>query len=397
MHLITNLSEVFGSNVAAPAWMLLDDAAGTIAAVGTMTDSLPQHDSEYDARGGVAIPSYCDSHTHIVYAGCRDREFVDKINGLTYEEIARRGGGILNSTLLLRRTSEDDLFSQSLDRACQVMNMGTGAIEIKSGYGLDLDSELKMLRVVARIAENVPMTVKATFLGAHAVPAEFNGDTDAYVDHICRVMMPAVAAQGIADFVDVFCDRGFFTPDHTGRILDTAAKYGLRPKIHANELDNSGGVEVAVAHHALSADHLERAEAPQLQLLASSRTVATMMPGASFFLGMPYAPARQALDAGCRVALASDFNPGSSPSGDMRFVWTLACVKMRLLPAVALTCLTAGGAMAMDIAGTHGTLSPGMAANIIVTRRGMAVDTIPYLYTTPYIARHYINAKWIRN
>lgn len=397
MHLITNLSEIFGADVAGPAWLLLDDAAGTVAAVGTMAGDLPPHDSEYDARLGVAMPSYCDSHSHIVYAGCRDREFVDKINGLTYEEIARRGGGILNSALLLRRTSENDLYSQSLERAGQVMGMGTGAIEIKSGYGLDLESELKMLRVIARIAESVPMSVKATFLGAHAVPAEFSGDIDAYVDHICRVMIPAVAAQGIAEFVDVFCDRGFFTPGHTARILEAAARFGLRPKIHANELDNSGGVEVAVDHNALSADHLERAEDPQLQLLASSHTVATMMPGASFFLGMPYAPARKAIAAGCRVALASDFNPGSSPSGDMRFVWTLACVKMRLLPAQALTCLTANGALAMGLETTHGALRPGMAANVIVTRSGMGIDTIPYLYTTPYIARHYINAKWIKD
>jgi imidazolonepropionase len=256
----------------------------------------------------------------VVYAGTRDCEFLDKINGLSYEEIAARGGGILNSSDLLHATSEAELFMQSMQRVNEMMQTGTGCIEIKSGYGLSLEDELKMLRVIALIAEATPMRVRSTFLGAHAVGRAYAGRQGEYVNHIINDMLPAVAAEGLADFVDVFCDEGFFTADETDRILTAAAKYGMRAKIHANELAVSGGVEVGVAHNALSVDHLERAEDAQIALLAKSNTVATMLPGASFFLGMPYAPARKAVDAGCTVALASDYNPGSSPSGDMRFV-----------------------------------------------------------------------------
>ena len=353
--LLINIARIYGTALA-DAW-LRTSPDGTIAAMGLMA-SLPQPgDSEVvDARGGWLLPSFCDSHTHIVYAGSRHGEFRDKIDGLSYEQIAARGGGILNSADLLHDTPEDELFRQSMERANEVMLKGTGAIEIKSGYGLSLPDELKMLRVIARIRQESPMTVRATFLGAHAVGRAYAGRQAEYVSHIVNEMIPAVAAEGLADFVDVFCDRGFFTPDDTARILEAAAARGMRPKIHANELAESGGVEVGIAHGALSVDHLERAGQAQISALAASRTVATMLPGASFFLGMPYAPARQALAAGCRVALASDYNPGSSPSGDMRFVWALGCIKMRLTPEQALDCVTAAGAAAMDLESTHGSI-----------------------------------------
>lgn len=392
--LIKNIAEIFDSGLTGPCWMRVDTARGTISGMGDM-DSCPTAgvmEETLDARGGTVLPSYCDSHTHIVYAGSRHGEFLDKINGLTYEEIAARGGGILNSADLLHETSEDDLFRQSMARADEVMLKGTGSIEIKSGYGLTLEDELKMLRVIARIREASPMTVRTTFLGAHAVGRAFTGRQGAYVDHVVNDMIPAVAAEGLAEFVDVFCDAGFFTPEETARILEAGARYGMRPKIHANELAVSGGVETGIAYGALSVDHLERAEVEQIAALAASDTVATMLPGASFFSNLPYAPARRALDAGCKVALASDYNPGSSPSGDMRFVWALGCIKMRLTPAEALRCCTVGGAMAMDLADSRGRLAEGMRADFIITRplgpntpEAPSLAIIPYAYNTPYI------------
>ena len=390
--LLINIARIYGTALA-DAW-LRTSPDGTIAAMGLMA-SLPQPgDSEVvDARGGWLLPSFCDSHTHIVYAGSRHGEFRDKIDGLSYEQIAARGGGILNSADLLHDTPEDELFRQSMERANEVMLKGTGAIEIKSGYGLSLPDELKMLRVIARIRQESPMTVRATFLGAHAVGRAYAGRQAEYVSHIVNEMIPAVAAEGLADFVDVFCDRGFFTPDDTARILEAAAARGMRPKIHANELAESGGVEVGIAHGALSVDHLERAGQAQISALAASRTVATMLPGASFFLGMPYAPARQALAAGCRVALASDYNPGSSPSCDMRFVWALGCIKMRLTPEQALDCVTAAGAAAMDLESTHGSIAIGKQANLIVTRPVPDLATIPYAYTTPFLSHHLLGGR----
>ena len=390
--LLINIARIYGTALA-DAW-LRTSPDGTIAAMGLMA-SLPQPgDSEVvDARGGWLLPSFCDSHTHIVYAGSRHGEFRDKIDGLSYEQIAARGGGILNSADLLHATSEDELFRQSMERANEVMLKGTGAIEIKSGYGLSLPDELKMLRVIARIRQESPMTVRATFLGAHAVGRAYAGRQAEYVSHIVNDMIPAVAAEGLADFVDVFCDRGFFTPDETARILEAAAARGMRPKIHANELAESGGVEVGIAHGALSVDHLERAGQAQISALAASRTVATMLPGASFFLGMPYAPARQALAAGCRVALASDYNPGSSPSGDMRFVWALGCIQMRLTPEQALDCVTAAGAAAMDLESTHGSIAVGKQANLLITRPIPDLATIPYAYTTPFLSHHLLGGR----
>lgn len=349
------------------------------------------------ANGGIVFPAFCDSHTHIVYAGSREGEFLDKINGLSYEEIAKRGGGILNSADLLHLTSEDELFSQSMSRLNEVTAMGTGCIEIKSGYGLSTADELKMLRVIARMAEASPATVKATFLGAHAVGRAYAGRQDDYVDLICREMLPMVAAEGLSEFVDVFCDDGFFTPAQTDKILSAAAKYGMRPKIHANELAVSGGVQVGVRHKALSVDHLERIGDEELRLLAESDTVATMLPGASFFLGMPYAPARKAIEAGAIVALASDYNPGSSPSGNMRMVLSLACIKMKLTPEAALNATTINGAYAMGLGDEFGSIARGKRANFIITHPMPSFSFLPYAYSTPLISAVYLGGKRFKN
>lgn len=395
--IITNISEIYGTGLR-NAWLRVDSDRGRFVSCGEMHEFPQPFDGEelVDACGGFVLPSFCDSHTHIVYAGTRDGEFLDKINGLSYEEIAARGGGILNSADLLHETSEADLFMQSMDRVNEVMMSGTGCLEIKSGYGLRLEDELKMLRVIALISEASPMHVRATFLGAHAVGRAYVGRQDDYVQHIISDMLPAVAAEGLADFVDVFCDEGFFTPEQTDRILTAAAHFGLRPKIHANELAVSGGVEVGLAHKALSVDHLERAEDAQIALLAKSDTIATMLPGASFFLGMPYAPARKAVDAGCTVALASDYNPGSSPSGDMRFIWSLGCIKMRLTPEEALDAITINGAGAMGDPINYGSVAPGKVANFIITLPVPSLAYIPYAHHTPFIQAIYLNGKKIR-
>lgn len=377
------------------AWLRIRD--GKIKAYGDMKEFGAENASEeiYDAAGGDVMPAFCDSHTHIIYAGSRDGEFLDKIRGLSYEEIAARGGGILNSADRLHDTSEDELYRQSLERAREMMSKGTGAFEVKSGYGLTVADELKMLRVAARIRESVPARVKITFLGAHAVGRAYQGRQGEYVDMLIREMLPAVAAEGLADYVDVFCDRGFFTVEETDRILSAAAHFGLRPKIHANELDNSGGVQIGVKHKAISVDHLERMGADEIEVLRNSDTVATMLPGASFFLGMPYAPARQAVDAGLTVALASDYNPGSSPSGDMRMVWALGCIKMRLTPTEALAACTINGAAAMELGTELGTLAPGRTASFIVTKPVPSLAFIPYAYTTPWLRDVFIAGKKI--
>ncbi|MDE6556794.1 MAG: imidazolonepropionase, partial [Duncaniella sp.] len=354
------------------------------------------NDEVIDARGGYLYPSFCDSHTHIVYAGSREQEFIDKIRGLSYEEIARRGGGILNSADLLHRTSEEDLYRQAMGRVDEIMAMGTGCVEIKSGYGLTVEDELKMLRVIARISETVPMKVKTTFLGAHAVGRAYAGRQTEYVDLVCREMIPAAASEGLAEFVDVFCDAGFFTVEETDRILNVAARYGMKPKIHANELAVSGGVQVGVRNGALSVDHLERIGDEEISLLASSETVATMLPGASFFLGMPYGPARRAIDNGAIVALASDYNPGSSPSGNMRMVMSLGCIKMKLTPAESLNATTLNGAFAMGLSGDYGSIARGKIANFYITRPLPSPEFYPYAYATPVISRVFLNGRELK-
>lgn len=386
------------SNYIDDAWLLIVD--DRIADFGTGHPQA-QADNDFDCLGAMVMPTWCDSHSHIVWAGSRWQEFVDKIHGLSYEEIARRGGGILNSADRLAAVSEEELFSQSMERVRRVMSLGTGALEIKSGYGLTVESELKMLRVIARIADAVPIQVRATFLGAHAVGREYSGRQGEYVDMIIEKMLPAVAAEGLAEYVDVFCDTGFFTPDETARILEAASRVGMRPKIHGCELDASGGVEVAVAHHALSVDHLERASEADIRMLTESETVATMLPGASFFLGMPYGPARRAVNSGAIVALASDFNPGSSPSGDMRFVYAMGCIKMRLDPAEAFNAATINGAYAMGLGADLGSITRGKRANLIVGR-GQVTDadplaTMAYMYTEPYISRIFFNGHIYNN
>lgn len=367
------------------AWLLTD--GDRISAFGQMSEPLPQADTTLDAAGGWVFPSFCDSHTHIVYAGSREQEFLDKINGLSYEEIAKRGGGILNSADRLATTSEDELYEQAMGRINEIIAKGTGCVEIKSGYGLTIESELKMLRVIRRIRLSSPIVVRSTFLGAHAVGRAYAGRQSDYVDMLCSEMIPEVGRQRLADFVDVFCDRGFFTPDETRRILRAAEPWGMRPKIHANELDVSGGVQVGVECGAVSVDHLERTTSAEIDVLRGSSTIPTMLPGASFFLGMPYGNGRGMIRAGLPLALASDYNPGSSPSGDMRFVMSLGCIRMKLTPAEALNATTINGACAMDTAGIVGSITPGKLANFFITEPLPALAFFPYAYTTPLI-RH---------
>jgi len=349
-----------------------------------------------DASDRLVFPAYCDSHTHLVYAGSREMEYIDKIKGLSYEEIAKRGGGILNSARLLHDTPEDELFAQSSKRVSEIMRQGTCSVEIKSGYGLNPNDEMKMLRVIRRIKEEFPLTVKSTFLGAHAVPADFKGRQDKYVDLIINEMIPAVAEAGLADYIDVFCDLGFFTPDETARMLTAGIKYGLRPKIHANELGFSGGIQTGVEHNALSVDHLEFAGESEINALLSSRTMPTLLPGASFFLGIGYAPARKMIEAGLPIALASDFNPGSSPSGNMNFIFSLACIKLRMLPEEALNALTLNSAYAMGVDVTSGSITKGKFASFVVTHEIPGLEYIPYSFGTDLLEHVFCKGQEIR-
>ena len=348
-----------------------------------------------DAKGGFVLPAFCDSHTHIVYAGCRDGEFRDKIAGLSYEEIAARGGGILNSADLLHETSEDELYRQAMERVREIMAMGTGAVEIKSGYGLTVEDELKMLRVIRRIKETAPITVKANFLGAHAVGRAYRGRQSEYVDLVCEEMLPKVAEEGLADFVDVFCDTGFFTVEETARILEKAANYGIRPKIHANELEVSGGVQVGVKYNALSVDHLEKTTEAEIEALRGSETMPTMLPGCSFFLGIPFGNAKGYIEAGLPVALASDYNPGSSPSGNMRFVMALGCIRMRLTPEQSFNACTINSAYAMGVSKELGSITVGKKANLIITKPVPSLAFIPYSHQTPVIEQVILNGTRI--
>lgn len=365
------------------AWLLIED--GRIADFGSGEAPNVAVDRHIDAEGRFVMPTFCDPHTHIVYAGCRDGEFRDKIQGLSYEEIAARGGGILNSADLLHNTSEDELYRQSMERVREIMSMGTGAVEIKSGYGLNTEDELKMLRVIRRIKDSVPIEVRATFLGAHAVGRAYRGRQSEYVDLVCNEMLLAVAAEGLADYVDVFCDSGFFTVSETARILDSASRYGLVPKIHANELAISGGVQVGVAHNALSVDHLENTGAEEIAALSCSSTMPTMLPGCSFFLGLPYGNARGFIDSGLPLALASDYNPGSSPNGNMRFVMALGCIRMRLTPEQAFNACTINAAYAMGVSDRLGSITKGKKASLIITKKLPSLAYIPYSHQTPFI------------
>lgn len=382
------------------AWLLIED--DKIACFGSMSDcpDLSQESGQdsfeiIDADGGFVLPAFCDSHSHIVFAGTREQEFLDKIKGLSYAEIAAHGGGILNSADLLHNTSEDELYRQAMERVNEMIAKGTGAIEIKSGYGLTTQDELKILRVIKRIRENSHAIIKSTFLGAHAVGRAFAGRQNEYVDHVCNEMIPAVAAENLADFVDVFCEEGFFTTEETDRILTAGEQYGMRVKLHANQLAVSGGVQVGVKHNALSVDHLESTTDEEIRVLKDSCTMPTMLPGASFFLRMQYGKALDFINSGLGIALASDYNPGSSPCGDMRFVMSLGCIQMRLTPIQALNACTLNSAYAMGISDVAGSITAGKLANLIITKRIPSLTWIPYCYQTPFIDRVILRGRTV--
>jgi len=375
------------------AYLLIED--DKIADFGKM-DELAVNNSDVEsinAEGCLVFPSFCDSHTHLVYAGSREIEYSDKIRGLSYEEIAQRGGGILNSAKLLHNTSEDSLYEQSLERINEIIGFGTGAVEIKSGYGLTVEDELKMLRVIQRLKDTTPVTIKSTFLGAHAVPAEYKGKQDEYVDMVINEMIPQVASEGLADYIDVFCDKGFFNVEQTDRILMAGLKYGLRPKIHANELDYSGGIQVGVKYYALSVDHLEFTGDDEIKALQNSETMPTLLPGAAFFLGMKNPPVRKMIDAGLPIALASDYNPGSSPSGNMKFIMSLGTIKLRMLPEEVIHATTINSAYAMGVNDELGSITKGKKANVYITKEIPGYEYMPYAYTSHLIDRVILNGK----
>jgi len=348
-----------------------------------------------DAAGKFVFPSFCDSHTHLVYAGSREIEYTDKIRGLSYSEIAKRGGGILNSAKKLHETSEDELFAQSINRVNEIISLGTGAVEIKSGYGLNLQDEIKMLRVIKRIKETSPIEVKATFLGAHAVPEEFRNNRGKYVDLIINEMIPVVASEELADYIDVFCDHGFFSVEDTERILMAGMKYGLTPKIHANELGYSGGIQAGVKYNALSVDHLEYTGDEEINALLNSETMPTLLPGAAFFLGMSDPPVRKMIEAGLPVALASDYNPGSSPSGNMKLIMSLGCIKLRMFPEEVINAVTINSAYAMGLSETHGSIARGKVANVFITKEIPSYEFMPYAFGSDLIDTVILKGKII--
>ncbi|MFN3951973.1 MAG: imidazolonepropionase [Thermaurantimonas sp.] len=375
------------------AYLKIED--DTIIDYGPMSDliNIEAEAKIFDCTGRSILPGYCDSHTHIVFPRPRHEEFVDKIKGLSYEEIAAKGGGIIQSALMLRKMSDTELLEGALQRLQSMIKTGTVAVEIKSGYGLDLASELKTLAVIRRLKELTDVPIKSTFLGAHAVPPEFKNNQEGYVTYLIERMLPVVADSGLADYVDVFCDKGFFTVDQTARILEAASKYGLKPKIHANELDYSGGVQVGVAHKALSVDHLERAGEEEFDVLSQSETIATLLPGTAFFLNLPYPDYQKMKKKNVAVALASDFNPGSCPSGNMNFVIALACIKMKMLPEEALALSTINGAFAMELGLSHGSIECGKMASFLLTERIDDVSQIPYYFSENLIYKTIINGK----
>ena len=346
-----------------------------------------------DAENGTVLPSWCDSHTHIVFSGSREQEFVDKINGLSYEEIAKKGGGILNSSMAIKNTTEEELYQQSMIRIDEVIKGGTGAIEIKSGYGLETEQEIKMLRVIKRIKETSPITVKSTFLGAHAVPIRYKNDPDEYVSIVTDEMIPQISKEELADYIDVFCDKGFFTVDQTEKILKTGLNYGLKGKIHANELAFSGGIQVGVKMGAISVDHLEFTSDKEINCLKESKTIPTLLPSTAFFLGLDYPPARKMIDSGLPIALASDYNPGSSPSGNIEFIFSLACIKLKMNPEEVINALTINGAHAMELQNEFGSIEKGKKANLIITKKIPSIAFIPYSFGKSLINKVIIEGK----
>lgn len=352
-------------------------------------------DKTINANGKIVLPTWCDSHTHIVYSGNREGEFVDRINGLTYEEIATNGGGILNSAKKLQKTSEDDLFNQASKRVEEIMSLGTGAVEIKSGYGLTFEAEIKMLRVIKKLAINYPIEIKATFLGAHAFPVEFKENKEAYIDLICDKMIPAIAEENLAEFIDVFCETGYFTVAQTERILKTGKNYNLIPKIHVNQFTSIGGVQIGIKYNALSIDHLEIMQPKDIEAIKNSNTMPVALPSCSYFLSIPYTPARKIIDQDLPLALATDYNPGSTPSGNMNFVVATACIKMKMTPEEAINAATINGAYAMNLSTTHGSITKGKKANLIVTKEIPSYNFIPYAFGSKLIDMVLINGEVI--
>lgn len=348
-----------------------------------------------DATGRMVFPSFCDSHTHLVYANSRELEFVDKIRGLSYEEIAKRGGGILNSAKATAAASEEELYEMAQRRLDEAMRLGTGAIEIKSGYGLTTESELKLLRVIRRLKENSPMTIKSNFLGAHGIPMEYRGHQEDYVDLVINEMIPLVAAEGLADFIDVFCDQGFFTCEDTERILEAGIKYGMRPKIHANEMAISGGVQVGVKYGAISVDHLEQMGDAEIECLKGTETMPTVLPGCAFFLNLPLSPARKMIDAGLPVAMASDYNPGTSPSNNMQLILSMACIRYRLTPEEAFNATTINTAYAMGVSDQLGSIAVGKKANLYITKPISSYAYMPYSFGENKVETVFLNGKKI--
>ena len=350
-------------------------------------------DSIIDADGKLVLPAWCDSHTHIVFAGNREQEFVDRINGLSYEEIAKKGGGILNSADKLQKTSEDELYNQSADRLKKVIQLGTGAIEIKSGYGLNVEAELKMLRVIKRLKEQFPIKIKATLLGAHAVPREYKNNKEGYVDLVIRELIPKVSQLQLANYIDVFCEKGYFDLQDTERVLKAASSYNVVPKIHVNQFNAFGGVAIGVKHQALSVDHLEELNDADIEILKGSKTMPVALPSCSYFLSIPYTPARRLIDAGLPLALATDYNPGSTPSGNMNFVISTACIKMKMTPEEAINAATINGAYAMGVSDQYGSITNGKKANIIITKKVPSYNYLPYAFGDNHIDTVLINGR----
>jgi imidazolonepropionase len=376
------------------AWLLVEN--NIIADFGTM-DAIPQMsaDAVIDASGKTVLPAWCDSHTHIVYAGNREQEFADRINGLSYEEIAARGGGILNSAKKLNETSEEELYEQSRARLEEVMKLGSGAVEIKSGYGLTVEGEIKMLRVIKRLRETYPAAIKATFLGAHAFQSEFKENHKGYIDMIINDMLPKIAEENLADYIDAFCETGYFSVEETERIMEAGKKYGLQAKIHVNQFTAINGIKACVEHNALSVDHLEIVTDEDIEALKGTNTMPVALPTCSFFISIPYTPARKMIAAGLPIALATDFNPGTTPSGNMNLVVATACIKMKMTPEEAINAATINGAYAMGLSATHGSITKGKRANLIITRPLSSYYQLPYAFGSNLIDTVIIEGKVI--
>ncbi|MEO8147649.1 MAG: imidazolonepropionase [Bacteroidia bacterium] len=376
------------------AWLFMED--GVIKDFGDNTSTFNIQNSKFkivDASGRLVLPSYCDSHTHLVYAGTREGEFVDRINGLSYEEIFSRGGGILNSANRLREASEEELFESAWYRLEEIMRMGTGAVEIKSGYGLSVDSELKMLRIIKRLKEKSPLTIKATFLGAHAVPIEFKNNKSGYIDLIINEMMPAIAAEKLADYCDIFCEQNYFSYEDTLQFLEAGAKHGMIGKVHAEQLSHSNGIKAGVESHAISVDHLEFCNDDDIKFLKNSDTIPTILPGAQFFLSLKNPPARQMIDAGLPVAIASDYNPGSSPSGNMNMMMSLACVNYKMTPEECINATTINSAYAMGVHNELGSIAIGKKANVFITKEIPSYNFIPYSFANNLVETVILNGE----